>query len=71
MKNIRITEDCLVKGDHVPSGTILKNTPNELAAELLTSGRAEIVAAASDEIVIPDPEVSTRDPEPKKGKSAK
>jgi hypothetical protein len=55
----------------VPSGTILKNTPNELAAELLTSGRAEIVAAASDEIVIPDPEVSTRDPEPKKGKSAK
>lgn len=72
MKNILITEDCLVKGQHTPAGTKLENVDNTLAAELLASGRAALPPADKRVIVVPDPEVETRDPEPaKKGTKPK
>ena len=42
MKNIKIIDDCLVKGKHVDKGEILENVDNSTAALLLTSGRAVI-----------------------------
>jgi hypothetical protein len=67
MKNLRITEDCLVGGQHQAAGTILKNVENRTAAELLISGRAVL----ADEVVEHrDPVAETRDPKPKR-KAAK
>lgn len=42
MKNILITSDCLVKGEGVQKGDILKDVDNRTAAILLTSGRAAL-----------------------------
>ena len=60
MKNLRITEDCLYQGEHTPAGTVLENVDTTVAAELVSTGRAEEVSR----VVTRDPEVTTRDPEP-------
>ena len=60
MKNLKITQDCAVKGEHTPAGTILENVDNQLAADLIMSGRATI--ATEDEIENRDPAPENRDP---------
>jgi hypothetical protein len=67
MKNLRITQDCAIKGEHTPAGTILENVDNQIAADLIMSGRATI--ATNEEIENRDPATQNRDPKP--GKKAK
>jgi hypothetical protein len=68
MKNLKITQDCAIKGEHTPAGTILENVDNQLAADLIMSGRATI--ATEDEIENRDPAPENRDPKAG-GKKAK
>lgn len=69
MKNLKITESCLVNGEHVDAGTLLENVGNALAAELVCNGRATI--ATNEEFENRDPVPETRDPKPsKKDKAA-
>jgi len=56
MKNLRITENCLIKGEHTEAGTVLENVEADLADQLLTSGRAVLIKQA--------PEIENRDPAP-------
>ena len=71
MKNLKIVEDCLVKGEHTPAGTKLENVDNGLAAELVSCGRAVEIPAKSEVLGNRDPEAENRDPKPsKKGKDA-
>lgn len=58
MKNLLITEDCLVAGEHKAAGSIIKNVPNDLAAEIINSGRAVTAPGA---IRVADPEPEHRD----------
>jgi hypothetical protein len=67
MKNLKITQDCAVKGEHTPAGTILENVDNQLAADLIGSGRA--VIATNEELENRDPAPENRDP--KAAKKAK
>lgn len=60
MKNLKITQDCAVKGEHTPAGTILENVDNQLAADLIMSGRATI--ATNEEFENRDPAPENRDP---------
>jgi hypothetical protein len=67
MKNILITDDCLVNGEPVAAGQILRNVAQPLASELLCSGRAvEAPAGPAPQIRVADPEVAHRDPKPAK-----
>jgi hypothetical protein len=61
MKNLKITESCLVKGEHAETGTVLKNVDNALAAELVTNGRAVEIAAKPEVLNHRDPEPENRD----------
>jgi hypothetical protein len=61
MKNILITDDCLVAGEHKAAGTIIENAPNDLAAALITSGRAVIAPSAPPLVRVADPEPTHRD----------
>lgn len=71
MKNLKIVESCLVKGEHVEAGTVLKDVENGLAAELVTNGRAVEIPAKPEVLNTRDPEAENRDPKPsKKGKDA-
>jgi hypothetical protein len=69
MKNILITSNCFVKGQPVEKGVILENVDNLLAAELLTSGRAQIHHRDKHEAVVVK-EKGESTPAPKK-KAAK
>lgn len=66
MKNLKITQDCAIKGEHTPAGTILENVDNQLAADLIMSGRATI--ATNDEFENRDTPPENRDPKDKKSK---
>ena len=71
MKNIKITQACLVNGQHQEAGAVLKNVDNHVVADLVHSGRAVVVAEQHDVIGNRDPEPENRDPKPgKKGKDA-
>lgn len=59
MKNLRITESCLVLGQHVEVGTILRDVDNPLAAYLVANNRAVVITEA---VVDPDPAPEHRDP---------
>jgi hypothetical protein len=64
MKNLLITSDCAVQGQHVAAGTILEHVDNAIAADLLVSGRAVLATATDPAIQLREPEVETRDPKP-------
>lgn len=68
MKNLVVTDPCLIKGEHTEAGTVLENVENDLAAELLTSGRARL--ATNEEFENRDPAPENRDPKAG-GKKAK
>lgn len=71
MKNLKITESCLVQGQHAEAGTVLKDVDNTLAAELVANGRAVEIPAKQEVLGNRDPEPENRDPKPsKKGKDA-
>jgi hypothetical protein len=71
MKNIQIIDDCLVRGEHTPAGTMLENVETGLAADLLASGRAVEALAKPEALNTRDPKAENRDPKPsKKGKDA-
>lgn len=69
MKNLKITEACLVNGKHAEAGTVLENVDNGLAADLVSNGRAVVVPATYEVIGNADPEVENR--EPKQSRKAK
>lgn len=60
MKNLRITSSCLLHGNHVEEGTLLKRVSPADAADLLAAGRAVEV------IEHREPEIENRDPKPAK-----
>ncbi len=62
MKNLRITQSCLVNGDHQEPGTELKNVDNAIAADLVSSGRAVEIQEKSEVLGTRDPEPENRDP---------
>lgn len=66
MKNLRITESCLVRGSHTEAGTVLRDVDNSTAADLIMNGRAVIVKESAPGIVIQNqtPAVENRDPKP-------
>ena len=67
MKNLKIIQSCLVKGEHAEAGTTLENVDNAIAADLVTQGRAVEVPAKYDVIGDRDPkDVDNRDPKPGK-----
>lgn len=76
MKKIKITHDCLVKGQHTPAGTEL-NVDIVLAQQLLDAGVAteikpgKVVNQTADkQVETRDPAAETRDPEPAPAKPA-
>lgn len=71
MKNIKITIDCLVKGEHQAAGTKLQNVDNHVAADLIATGRAVEIPAKPEVLTSRDPEAENREPKPsKKAKDA-
>lgn len=71
MKNLKISEDCLIKGEHTPAGTVLENVENGLAADLVGSGKAVEIPAKPEVLNTREPEAENRDPKPsKKAKDA-
>jgi len=71
MKNLQITESCLVKGEHTEAGTILKDVDNATAADLIVNGRAVEIPEKPEVLNHRDPEPENRDPKPsKKAKDA-
>jgi hypothetical protein len=71
MKNLKITEACLIKGEHAEVGTVIKNVDNTLAAELVANGRAVEIPEKPEVLNHRDPEAENRDPKPsKKAKDA-
>lgn len=69
MKNIKITQACLVEGQHQDVGAVLKNVDNQVAADLVHSGRAVVIPEKPEVLGNRDPEPGNRDPKPgKKGK---
>lgn len=71
MKNLKITESCLVNGEHAEAGTILENVDNAIAADLVVNGRAVEIPAKPEVLGNRDPEAENRDPKPaKKAKDA-
>lgn len=66
MKNLKIIDSCLVHGEHVEAGTVLKDVENGLAAELLMNGRAVEIPANPEVLNTRDPEAENRDPKPAK-----
>ena len=40
MKTLKITESCLVNGEHAEAGSIIKNVDNTVDADLVVNGRA-------------------------------
>jgi hypothetical protein len=73
MKTIKITDDCLLDGTHTKAGTVLKNVSESLAAQLLSSGRAELIKEKPEPIAVNAPASASPpkdDPKPaKKGKA--
>jgi len=71
MRHLRITSDCLVKGEHTPAGTEA-NYDVLTAQKLLDAGVA--VELKSEKVLGPgqvenrDPKPENRDPKPKGGK---
>lgn len=70
MKTIRILEDCIHKGQHIPARTVLKNVPTDEAADLIVSGRAveekephTVRAAPKATVEHRDPAIESRDAE--------
>lgn len=71
MKNIKITQACLVEGQHQDVGAVLKNVDNQVAADLVHSGRAVVIPEKPEVLGNRDPDPENRDPKPaKKGKEA-
>lgn len=71
MKNLLITSSVEVMGRHCPEGTIVRDVPNDIAAEIIHAGRAEAIPDLPPaEIVHADPVVEHRDTAaPKRKKS--
>lgn len=71
MKNLKITESCIVNGEHAEAGTVLKDVDNTTAADLVANGRAVEIPAKPEVLNTRDPEADNRDPKPsKKAKDA-
>ena len=69
VKNIKIIQSCLIGGNHVEAGTVLKDVDTRTAADLVGSGRAvDVTRVPKDESAIThrDPEAQDRDPKPAK-----
>jgi hypothetical protein len=64
MKTLRILSGVEIDGKHVDENSIVENVPNEIAAELIVAGRAEVVPNQGSKIIVPDPVVENRDPKP-------
>jgi len=72
MKNLRILSGVEIKGEHVAENSVVENVPNEIAAELIVAGRAEVIPIKGKNIIVPDPVAENRDPKPAKpAKAAK
>lgn len=63
MKNLKIIQDCAIKGQHTPAGTIIQDADQQLVYDLISSGRA--VIATEEEIENRDPAPGNRDPKKK------
>lgn len=61
MKNLKIIAACLISGEHTEAGSLLENVNNALAADLVSSGRAVVVAAEYEVLGHPDPAPQNRD----------
>jgi len=59
MPNLIITTSCLLHGNHVEAGTVLRDAPPADAADLITAGRAVVIEHRA-------PEIEHRDPKPAK-----
>jgi hypothetical protein len=63
MKNLLITQSCLIHGNHTEAGTVLENVENPLAVDLINAGRACIME--NDELHTRAPMPEHRDPKPR------
>jgi len=73
MRTLKITSDCLVKGEHTPAGTELQIDPLT-AQQLLDAGVATEIKhgkTLGPGVETRDPEPEHRDSEPKKTKTGK
>jgi hypothetical protein len=61
--NLKIISACLVSGQHLADGEIIRDAPPALASDLISAGRAVVTTETSRHVTARDPQVETRDPQ--------
>ena len=68
MKNLRIVSSCLLNGEHLEAGSVLKDVSPHDAADLLGNGRAVEISGTLE---TREPVIEHRDPKPVRRTRAK